>query len=165
MPNLKSLLLTLSILLLNSAFAQSINPIWSSYYSGIGDNSDRYNSIISDGTGNFVAVGYTIRAGNYRDLLVVKMDANGDTIWTRTKNGKSAGDDEAISAVVDATGNVFVVGSSDGGNSNLDILLLKYDAAGNRLFDTTWNSPCPTKGSSGTENFILRRTSVTSWRG
>ncbi|MBK8362400.1 MAG: T9SS type A sorting domain-containing protein [Bacteroidetes bacterium] len=141
MLNLKSLLLTLSILFVNNAFVHSITPIWSSFYAGTGDNSDRYNSIISDGSGNFVAVGYTIRAGNYRDFLVVKMDANGDTIWTRTKNGKNAGDDEAVSAVVDGSGNIFVVGSSDGGNSNLDILLLKYDASGNRLFDTTWNSP------------------------
>lgn len=141
MPNLKSILFTLCFLFINTAFVQSINPIWESFYAGSGDNSDRYNSIISDGSGNFIAVGYTIRSQNYRDFLVVKMDANGDTIWTRTKNGKNAGDDEAIAAVVDGSGNVFVVGSSDGGNSNLDILLLKYDASGNRLFDTTWNSP------------------------
>lgn len=141
MSNLKALLLTLSILFVNNTLVHSINPIWSSFYEGTGDNSDRYNSVISDGSGNFIAVGYTIRAGNYRDFLVVKLDANGDTIWTRTKNGKNAGDDEAVSAVVDGSGNIFVVGSSDGGNSNMDILLLKYDAIGNRLFDTTWNSP------------------------
>lgn len=141
MPNFKSLLLTLSVLFLNTAFAQSINPVWESFYNGTGDNSDRYNSIVSDGSGNFVAVGYTIRSGNYRDFLIVKLNSDGDTIWSRTKNGKNAGDDEAVAAVVDGSGNIFVAGYSDGGNSNLDILLIKYDAAGTRLFDTTWNSP------------------------
>ncbi len=139
MFKLKTVLFTFSILLITTV-SNGINPIWESFYSNSGDNSDRYNNVISDGAGNFIGVGYTIRSGNYRDFLVVKFDANGDTIWTRTKNGKGSTDDEAIAVAVDGSGNVFVCGSSDGGTTNLDILLIKYDINGTKLYDTTWNS-------------------------
>ena len=120
--------------------AQTTTPLWTSTYVGLGDNSDRFNKIIADGSGNFIAVGYTIRNGNYRDFLTVKLNASGDTLWSRTKNGSGNGDDEAISTAVDQLGNVYVVGSSDGGNANTDILLIKYDAVGTKTWDTTWNS-------------------------
>lgn len=140
MSKLKLIVTISCVLSFTLIFGQNTTPIWQSYYAGTGDNSDRYNKIVSDGTGNFIGVGYTVRSGNYRDFLVVKFDANGDTIWTHTKNGAGSGDDEAISAVVDASGNIFVCGYSDGLISNLDIMLIKYDAFGTKLFDTTWNS-------------------------
>lgn len=141
MNKIKTLLFVFSICLLSKTFAQNTDPVWASFYSGPGDNSDRYNSVVSDGSGNFVGVGYTVRSGNYRDFLVVKFDANGDTIWTRTKNGKGSGEDEAVAVAVDGSGNIFVCGPSDGGFTNTDVLLIKYDAGGTKLYDTTWNSP------------------------
>ena len=125
----------------HAAYSQNIAPVWSAVYQGNGDNSDRFNKIVSDGEGNFVAVGYTIRPGNYRDLLTVKFNANGDTLWWRTKNGKGNGDDEATTVGIDASGNVYVSGYADGGNSEDDIIVIKYDAMGVVQWDTTWNSP------------------------
>ncbi|MBL0104071.1 MAG: hypothetical protein IPP51_10175 [Bacteroidetes bacterium] len=121
--------------------ASNTTPIWESYFQGQGDNSDRLNKIVPDGSGNFVATGYTVRSGNYRDVLTIKFDSNGDTLWMRTKNGKASGDDEGVSAVVDASGNVYVAGFADQGISGIDILVIKYDQAGTKLWDTTWNSP------------------------
>lgn len=121
--------------------ASNTTPIWESYFQGQGDNSDRLNKIVPDGSGNFVATGYTVRSGNYRDVLTVKFDSNGDTLWVRTKNGKASGDDEGISTAVDAAGNVYVAAVSDYDVSGNDILLIKYDQAGTKLWDTTWNSP------------------------
>ena len=46
MFKIKALLFTLSILLLTST-SKGIDPIWESFYSGLGDNSDRYNSVVS----------------------------------------------------------------------------------------------------------------------
>ena len=131
----------LGVLLSNFIFGQNTAPVWSSYYQGKGDNSDRYNQVVADGQGDFVGAGYSFRSGNYRDFLTVKFNANGDTLWTRTKNGIASGMDEAVAVAIDASGNVFVVGYTDGGTSNNDILLIKYDAFGLKLFDTTWNSP------------------------
>jgi uncharacterized delta-60 repeat protein len=120
--------------------AQLISPAWVSRYTGTGDNSDVYNKIISDGSGNFIAVGYTVRSGNYKDFLTVKMNSSLDTLWSRTKNGENGGDDEAVSAVVDASGNIYVAGYVDAGNTNDDIYVVKYDSNGNTSWDTSYYS-------------------------
>jgi uncharacterized delta-60 repeat protein len=141
MSKLRLLLTSLFLFAGTALFAQNTLPVWSSYYLGEGDNSDRYNKVIASADGNYIGVGYTFRSGNYRDFLVVKFTPTGDTIWTRTKNGKASGMDEAVDATIDPSGNLFVAGFSDNGVNNTDILLIKYDAAGTKLFDTTWNSP------------------------
>jgi len=121
--------------------AQTLTKVWEKHFQGTGDNSDRFNKIVSDGNGAFVAVGYSIKPGNYRDFLTVKLDSNGDTLWWRTKNGKASGDDEATLVSVDLAGNIYVAGNADGGKSQDDIYLLKYNSAGVLLWDTSWNSP------------------------
>jgi uncharacterized delta-60 repeat protein len=121
-------------------FAQN-TPVWTGVYQGNGDNSDRFNKIIADGTGNFIAVGYTVKKGNHRDILTVKFDSNGDTLWWRTKNGKANGDDSGVSLGVDASGFVYVTGYVDNDKSNSDIIVIKYDASGTVQWDTTWDSP------------------------
>lgn len=127
------------------SFAQNVSPSWTGTYKGNGDNSDRFNKIISDGSGNFIGVGYTqntgSKTGNYHDFLTIKFNSNGDTLWWRTKNGITSGVDEAISAGVDASGNVFVTGFIDAGNAGQDIYTIKYDANGNSLWEISWNSP------------------------
>jgi hypothetical protein len=72
-----------------------------------------------------------------KDFLTVKFDSNLDTLWTRTKNGSGGGSDEAVSAAIDGSGNVYVVGYIDGGDTKDDIYIVKYDANGNDLWDTS----------------------------
>lgn len=141
--NIKKLSFLFSILFASGLFlqAQNLTKVWEKHYQGSGDNSDRFNKIISDGSGNVIAVGYSIKPGNYRDFFTVKLDSNGDTLWWRTKNGKASGDDEATLVSVDLAGNIYVAGYSDGGKSQDDIYLLKYNSSGLLLWDTTWNSP------------------------
>ncbi len=123
-----------------TSFSQNTSPVWSGYYRGLGNNSDRFRKIVSDGSGNFICTGYTFKPGNRRDILTVKINSSGDTLWWKTKNGKNNGDDEGVSAGVDASGNVYVAGFVDGGNSGYDIELIKYDASGVVQWDTTWIS-------------------------
>src|SRR5262245_38970015 len=107
----------LALIWLIPAFAYSqATPRWTSVFQGTCDNSDRFHKVIADGQGNLVAVGYTVKKGNYKDALVVKFASNGDTLWWKTKNGSGNGDDEAVDVAVDATGNIYVVGTADGGN-------------------------------------------------
>ena len=124
-----------------STDAQNLTDLWQSNYQGSGDNSDRFNKIISDGNGNYIGVGYTIKPGNYRDFLTVKFNDVGDTLWWTTKNGKGNANDEATHVSIDVLGNVYVAGYSDGGITQDDIYLIKYNSSGVRQWDTTWNSP------------------------
>ena len=137
---LNRLLISLSLILFSGGLsAQSPTLLWSNFHTGLGDNSERFNKVVPDGAGNYVAVGYTVKQGNYRDLLTVKFNSSGDTLWWQTKNGKNSFDDEAVTAAVDAAGNIYVAGWGDGGITQNDIILLKYNSAGVRQWDTTWN--------------------------
>src|SRR5690349_12138449 len=115
----------LALIWLIPAFTNSqVLPTWTNVFQGTCDNSDRFHKIIPDGQGNLIGVGYTVKKGNYKDALIVKFDINGDTLWWRTKNGSGNGDDEAVDVAVDASGNIYVVGSVDGGNLQDNILVI-----------------------------------------
>ena len=132
-------LVLISLVLSNSLLAQG-SLMWSSGYAGSGDNSDRFNKIISDdNSGSLIAVGYEMREGNYRDFLTVKFNASGDTLWKRTYDGFAKGDDEATTVAVDVLGNIFVTGYADWDTQQDNILLLKYDVSGNLVWATNWN--------------------------
>jgi uncharacterized delta-60 repeat protein len=122
-----------------SLSAQFATPRWTAVYQGTCDFSDKLNKIIPDGSGNFIGVGYTVRKGNYKDALIMKFDTLGDTLWWRTKNGKGNGDDEAMGAAVDASGNIYITGTVDGDNAGDNILVMKFDPNGTVQWDTTWD--------------------------
>jgi hypothetical protein len=71
--------------------------------------------------------------------------------WVRSYNGQAESDDRARKTVLDALGNVFVVGSSDAGINGSDWLILKYSSAACRCGrivtpDRTTALIAPTRG-------------------
>lgn len=80
----------------------------------------------------------TVSNGNGLDVhhfnLVVDFPAS---VWTHTFGGN--GDEQVNSVFVDALGNTYLAGSTDGfGAGNLDILLARYDAGGNLSWVRSW---------------------------
>ncbi|MBM3314602.1 hypothetical protein FJY71_01990, partial [candidate division WOR-3 bacterium] len=59
----------------------------------------------------------------------------GDTVWTRRYDG-GFGDEEARAVLVDGSGNVIVVGSSAGGATARDYVVIKYSPNGAPLWTT-----------------------------
>jgi hypothetical protein len=96
------------------------------------------NAVIALRDGGFAAVGY---ADDGRptgtDVLFVRLDARGDTLWTRTYGGD--GEDFGWDVVEAPDGGFFVVGfttASAGGRE--DVLVLRLDPAGTVLWDRTF---------------------------
>jgi uncharacterized delta-60 repeat protein len=137
---LKFLVLLIPALLLDiHMLPAQLSPVWVERFAGEGDNSDRYNDIASDAGNNFYLAGYAYSNDQQKDFLVIKTDGNGDTLWTRTWNGTNNGDDEANAIAVDAAGNVYATGYTDGDKSKYDFLTIKYDNAGNLLWSAVYN--------------------------
>ncbi|MFM8432533.1 MAG: SBBP repeat-containing protein, partial [Bacteroidota bacterium] len=138
-----TLLLAVSLMafitITDSTLAQSIS--WSSRYATSGDNTDHFQDMEGYNGNGFIATGFSVKKGNYKDVLVTRLTQTGDTLWWRTKNGDGNSNDEGVSIAADFFGNIYVAGTTDNGNNQDDIYLIKYDANGTLLWDTTWNSP------------------------
>lgn len=122
-----------------SLSAQS--AIWTNRYNGAGDNSDRFNQLVPDATGNLYATGYTVKAGQGKDVLLAKLNSAGDTLWTRTYNYLSNLDDEANFVAIDPAGDIVIAGYSDAGSSSTktDILLAKFSPDGTMIWLSRYN--------------------------
>ena len=72
--------------------------------------------------------------------MTIKYSSAGLPLWTNRYNGPGNDDDEPSALAVDASDNVYVTGSSAGSGSGLDILTIKYSAAGTALWTNRFNS-------------------------
>ena len=108
------------------------DTLWSRAYGGAGmdygyDVCDAYG-------GGYVIVGYTTSSGaGDEDVYAVRIDAAGDTLWTRTYGGTDP--DEGYSICPTSDGNYVISGRTDSYGSGFnDLYLIKIDPAG----DTVW---------------------------
>ncbi len=134
----KTLVFSLLLLVSSIVNAQSLNQQWATPFAGTGENSDRFNALVRDMSGNIYACGYTWRNGNGKDFLLVKFNSAGDTLWTRTYDGTGNGNDELNDIVFDNTGNVVVAGTAKTTNGK-DVTTAVYNTAGSLLWLMTFN--------------------------
>ncbi len=103
------------------------NEVWVKRYNGIRDWYDAAYAIAVDGSGNIYVTGDdSYEGGTYDDYATIKYKPNGDTVWVRKYNGPGSSTDIPSDIVVDASGNVYVTGSSVGSGTGDDYATIKY---------------------------------------
>jgi hypothetical protein len=109
---------------------------WVSRYDGPGNDDDEALDIAVDDSGYIYVTGYTKLASNNMDIVTIKYDNTGDTVWTATYDGPyaSGGFDVGNALVLDDSGNIYVTGYGHALTLDYDYITIKYDAAG----DTQW---------------------------
>ncbi|MBN4051323.1 gliding motility-associated C-terminal domain-containing protein [bacterium AH-315-M05] len=118
------------------------NVLWTKNYGGAGDDRGLYLQQTSDG-GYIVAGNTTSFGAGGWDAYVIKADANGDTLWTRTFGG--TGEDHSCYVEQTSDGGYFVTGNTGSfGAGGQDVWLLKLDSSGTLLWANTY-------GGTGTE--------------
>jgi hypothetical protein len=115
--------------------AQSIDTMWTHQVyatTEIGMMS-LTTDIHADNAGNV----YTCGASDFLtsdnvDMVAVRYNEWGDTIWVRSVDGTAANDDgdQADALAVDAAGNVYIAGRTDGSLTDLDATVAKFDSSG-----------------------------------
>ena len=112
-------LITFCLFVSSKTFSQ-VSPQWVNFQNGTGDNSDRYNAIVSDAAGNIYAAGYSYNTLQDKDFLIVKMNSLGDTVWTRQYNNPLGnGSDKALFIALDGSNNVYVCGVTEIGRAHV----------------------------------------------
>ena len=118
--------------------------LWAKTYNGPRNGPDFEEDMALDASGNVYVTGSSFdpNSEGYADYTTIKYDAAGNQLWVKQYNGGSqSGPDGASSVAVDASGNVYVTGSSYNADGTYDYATIKYDATGNQLWVTRYNTP------------------------
>ena len=116
--------------------------LWTNRYNGTGGGNDFPTAVVVDGSGNVLVTGRSIGTpwGTF-DYLTIKYSGDGVPLWTnRYDIGGPFGHDYANCMAVDASGNVYVSGSSFGGGTLDDFLTIAYSSAGVPLWTHRFNN-------------------------
>jgi len=68
--------------------------LWTKRYNGTAGGTDYGNSIAVDYLGNVFVTGKTWTSTSNYDVITIKHNSSGDTVWTRRYNGPRNGSDE-----------------------------------------------------------------------
>jgi hypothetical protein len=113
---------------------------WSKTYGQYGD--DWAFGVIQTKDGNYAITGHTNVDSTvaYSDLYLIKIDVNGDTLFTESVGGTNY---EAGLAITESNDSGLVIGGStySFGNGSSDVYLLKTNAKGKFLFNSTFGVP------------------------
>gem|GEM_PF-771989 len=105
-----------------------------------GSSNDFATSVLLTADGGYTVAGYTssFGAGN-NDILVLKLDAQGNLVWTKTFGGSSAEEAYSISEGSNGEDQGYIVaGYSYSYSTNYDFLVLKMDSHGNFTWAKTF---------------------------
>jgi len=112
------------------------DSLWSRKYGG--NHADECHSVQQTTDGGYVLAGYTASfgAGSF-DFWLVKTNADGDMLWTRTFGGSNLDDCKSIQQTSDG-GYVLAGYTGSYGAGNVDFWLVKTDANGDSLWSHTY---------------------------
>lgn len=110
-----------------------INVLWESRYNSAANNVDRVTDMYVDAAGNVYVTGASLNAAGATsgfDIVTIKYNSAGVQQWLATFNGSGSGADNAAAMAVDASGNVYVAGTSFRSGTDYDFVVIKYNNAG-----------------------------------
>jgi hypothetical protein len=138
-PILKILLIYL-VLTLGQVNAQTyINKEWVQNYGS--PDAIEWSSTFKDFWGNINTIGNTQVSGQRANILITRFDNQGGIVWQSNWDGPRNGSEYGVDLVGDDNlGYIYAVGASNYTNdTSFDITLLKYDASGNLIWETSYD--------------------------
>jgi hypothetical protein len=106
------------------------NQTWAEVLGGAGDECGRSVQQTSDG--GYVVTGWTRSFGvgtpDYNNVYLIKTDADGDTLWTRTYGGTEG--DWGVSGQQTGDGGYIVAGTTNSFGDDGNVYLIKTDSLG-----------------------------------
>ncbi len=116
------------------------NRLWVARFNGpIAWGEDWARAIAVDASGNVYVTGADYGLDSGTDFVTLKYDYLGNQIWVARYSSPGSHNDDSTAITVDASGNVYVAGPSNG--NDYDYATVKYDSAGNQLWVATYNGP------------------------
>jgi uncharacterized delta-60 repeat protein len=114
--------------------------LWVRRYNGPANNWDDGRVVAFDPLGNVYVTGWSYSEEEAFDYVTIKYDASGTQQWV-ARYANPLGDDRAIDMAVDASGNVYVTGTSSGLGTADDYATVKYNSLGEQQWVSRYNGP------------------------
>lgn len=115
------------------------NALWVRRFDGANDG-DAGNDVAFGPGGEVYVGGYTVLSA-LTDMLLLKYDAAGNLVWTKTHNGADNQSDSIARIRVDSQGNVVATGYIQAASFYSDFGTLKYAPNGNLLWLRLYDGP------------------------
>ncbi len=118
------------------SFAQAPDTLWTKTYGG--RDHDYGKSVQETADGGYIVTGITYSFGaGLDDVYLIRTDANGDTLWTRTYGGPNYEGGRSVQQTSDGG---YIIAGAAGGPSPLamDVYLIKTDSIGDTLWTRTY---------------------------
>ncbi|MCG2676856.1 hypothetical protein L6304_06800, partial [bacterium] len=141
-----SILFILIIIPQTTLLAQAPDTLWTKTYGGKG--FDEGSSVQQTSDGGYIIAGCTGSfAGRWLDVYLVRTDANGNALWTKTYGGKDIDGGSSVQQTSD--GGYIIAGYTESfGAGGQDVYLIRTDANGNALWTKTYGGKDNDGGSS-----------------
>jgi len=110
------------------------HQVWTARFDGPAGGADAGSCIIADGDASVTVAGSSRGRSTDEDIVLIKYDSSGARSWESRYDGPGHGEDRAAALAADPLGNYYVAGYSDGGSTEADYVLLKYDSRGKLLW-------------------------------
>jgi hypothetical protein len=120
------------------------DTLWTRTYGGTG--TDWGVSILQTSDGGYIVAGAYDFNGTNPQVYLVKTNASGDTLWTRTYGGTST--DWGYSVQQTSDGGYIVAGGSDSFGNGYQVYLVKTNASGDTLWTRTYGGTSTDRGYS-----------------
>ncbi len=109
------------------------------------NTADILEDMVLDDEGNIFYAGERWETGTSEwDLLTVKVNTDGDSVWTGVYDGDGfgLGWDYGMALTLDASGNVYTLGYGAAPSFNgYDYEIVKYNADGEQQWEANWSNP------------------------
>jgi hypothetical protein len=119
------------------------NELWARRYNGPANSRDNPLTLAVDTVGNVCVTGLSAAGGGAYDYATIMYNGAGDTLWVRRYSGLIGGGgfNVARAVAVDAAGNAYVTGASEGFGTGRDFATIKYNGSGDTLWVRRYNGP------------------------
>jgi len=118
------------------------DTIWTRTYGGT--NQDWGNSVQQTLDGGYIVAGWTNSFGNTWQVYLIKTNASGDTLWTRTYGGAMEEYGYSVHQTTDR--GYIVVGVTSSFGNNYQVYLIKTNASGDTLWTRTYGGAAYDEG-------------------
>ncbi|MDF7812055.1 T9SS type A sorting domain-containing protein [Hymenobacter sp. YC55] len=119
--------------------------LWEAVYNGPANGADEPTALAVDANNNVFVTGSS-SSGAKDEFATIKYSPSGQQLWLAryngpTGNGAQGFDNVLVDMVLDAAGNVYVAGTSQGLSTNNDYATVKYSASGQQVWEARYNGP------------------------